>query len=233
MADAPTVLIGAAELLPALTTRLAGADGLRAFTDVQTLDALNVIVRERPRTVALDRVFAATSRGLALINRIKADPALGGIEVRIIAHDSDYSRRVAGPPEGGGTAPMAVAAATPARSAPALDYRGTRRAPRVRMTPGLDVLVDGNPVALVDLSTFGAQVVSPIVLRPNQRVRVVLPEPKGGLRLGATVAWASFEIPTPATPRYRAGLQFEGPDAAAAPLIDAFCAKHAQPAPGA
>ena len=43
--------------------------------------------------VALERLFAATPRGAALINRIKADPALGDTEIRVIAHDSDYSRR--------------------------------------------------------------------------------------------------------------------------------------------
>ncbi|HVB38769.1 MAG TPA: PilZ domain-containing protein [Vicinamibacterales bacterium] len=225
MVDGSTVLIGAAELLPALTTRLGSAGALRTFTDLQTLDAFNVIMQQRPRTVALDRVFAATSRGLALINRIKADPALGSVEVRIIAHDSDYTRRVAGPADAGGPTATAVAAVP----APPLDYRGTRRAPRMRMTAGLDVLVDGNPVALVDLSTIGAQVVSPIVLRPNQRVRVVLPEPKAGLRLVATVAWALFEIPTPSTARYRAGLQFEASDPAAPARIEAFCAQHAQP----
>ena len=42
--------------------------------------------------------------------------------------------------------------------------------------------VDGNPAALVDLSTVGAQVVSPTVLKPNQRVRVVLGEGKAAVK---------------------------------------------------
>lgn len=228
MSDASTVLIGAAELLPALAQRLGDAAGLRTFTDVQTLDAFNVIVEQHPGTVALDRVFATTSRGMALVDRIKADPALDGIEIRIIAHDSGYTRQVAGPTRRAGAA-TAVAPAAPAPPPPTLDYRGTRRAPRVRIRPGLDVLVDGNPVALVDLSTIGAQVVSPIVLRPNQRVRVVLPDPKAGLRLGAVIAWASFEIPTPSTPRYRAGLQFDMASPEGMTFVEAFCATHGQP----
>ena len=61
---------------------------------------------------------------------------------------------------------------------PALDVRGTRRAPRIRIKDGVEVAVDGNPAALVDLSTVGAQVVSPTVLKPNQRVRVTIGEGK-------------------------------------------------------
>ena len=38
--------------------------------------------------------------------------------------------------------------------------------------------VDGNPAALIDLSTVGAQVVSATVLKPNQRVRVIMGDGK-------------------------------------------------------
>ena len=57
------------------------------FSDTEALKALDAITRERPPVVALERLFAATSRGAALINRIKADPSLGGCEIRIVAHD--------------------------------------------------------------------------------------------------------------------------------------------------
>ncbi len=40
---------------------------------------------------------------------------------------------------------------------PALDQKGTRRAPRVRIKDGVEVAVDGNPASLIDLSTVGAQ----------------------------------------------------------------------------
>ena len=76
--------------------------------------------------------------------------------------------------------------------------------------------VDGNPAALVDLSTVGAQVVSPTVLKPNQRVRVSFGDGKargalqrldclGGVRdaegpAALATAPASTSAPTP-TPR--------------------------------
>ena len=65
---------------------------------------------------------------------------------------------------------------------PALDQQGTRRAPRIPIKDGVEVAVDGNPAALVDLSTVGAQVVSPTVLKPNQRVRVMMGDGKTAVK---------------------------------------------------
>ena len=88
-----TVLIAAPDLLPALTERIGAVDAeVVTFTDADALRALQTIVSRRPTTIALERQFAATPRGAALINRIKADPALHGSELRIVSHDSDYTR---------------------------------------------------------------------------------------------------------------------------------------------
>jgi hypothetical protein len=222
-------LIGGAEVLTALKERAADFDGeLLAFTDADALIALEVITKRRPGVVALERVFASTPRGTALINRIKADPSLEHAEIRVIAHDSDYSRvlpRGASPSapssSGGGTATAASVAAP----TPALDQRGTRRAPRYRIKGKVEVLVDGNVATLVDLSIIGAQVVSPTILKPNQRVRMALNDDLGNVRFNAAVAWASFEIPPSSGPRYRAGLAFVDADA---PAVDAFCIRHRQ-----
>jgi len=112
--------------------------------------------------------------------------------------------------------------ATPAMKAPA-DQRGTRRAPRVRVRPGIDVMVDGNTAGLVDLSAVGAQVLSSVWLRPNTRVRVTLTEGGDTMRVGGAVAWARFEIPGgTGEPRYRCGIEFV--EAEAKP-IERFCAR--------
>ena len=218
------VLIGSADVLPALRERASDLTGeLLAFTDADALIALEVITKRRPPVVALEREFAGTPRGMALINRLKADPALEHVEIRVIAHDSDYSRvhpRTAPPssPAGSSHAPAAAAV-----HAPPLDQRGTRRAPRIRIAGHVDVLVDGNIATLIDLSIIGAQVVSPTVLKPNQRVRMALNDDLGNVRFNAAVAWASFEIPPSSGPRYRAGLAFVDADAHA---VEAFCARH-------
>lgn len=206
-----TVLIAAPALLAALTER-AAADGAEviAFAEADALRALDAITRRRPDIVALERLFAATPRGAALINRIKADPALGHSQIRVVAQDAE---------------PVSVEpASAPADSALyGLDHRGTRRAPRFVLEAGLEVTIDGAAATLVDLSTVGAQVLSATVLKPNQRVRIAIADGRTTIRTTGSIAWASFEIPSGAGPRYRAGIEFINTDAAA---ISAFCLAH-------
>jgi hypothetical protein len=192
--------------------------GAQAFPAQEALRALEVITRKRPDVVVLEQAFAATTRGAALINRIKADPKLSTCEIRIVAHDSEYARVPASapPPVPDGSA---VAVAAPAPAAAPLDQRGTRRAPRVRIVDGVDVVIDGNVATLVDLSVIGAQVVSPTILKPNQRIRISMGEAIKPLRFSAAVAWASFEL-AKTGPRYRAGLEFVDADADA---VKQFC----------
>lgn len=86
-----------------------------------------------------------------------------------------------------------------------------RYAPRVPVVQGLEVLLDGSPATLVDVSVTGAQVVSSTVLKPNQRVRVVLPDERHPIRCAANVAWATLEL-LHTGPQYRAGLSFADPN---------------------
>jgi hypothetical protein len=202
------VLIAAAELQPLLKQSHDGTVELFVFSDLAIPDALETIVARRPSVVAIEHVFAATTRGAALIERIKADAALDGCEVRILAHDGRYS---VAEKASGGTA------------AARLDSRGTRRAERHAIAGPLEVLVDGNPASLVDLSRLGAQVLSAAVLKPNQRVRISLADARGTTRVNASVAWAAFEIPPKTNPRYRAGLEFIDADPT---TIDNYCLKY-------
>jgi hypothetical protein len=217
---AQTVLIAAPEHLPALKEH-GFADAL-AFSDADALKALEAITREKPPVVALEKLFAATSRGAALIKRIKADPSLTGCDITIVSHDGKAliakKKKDAGPatPAAEPVAPAAKptpAVLTVATPAAPLDQRGTRRAPRFAVAKGIDVTIDGKPAALINLSVVGAQVVSPTILKPNQRVRMTLPDPEGPIRLMAGVAWAAFEMPK-SGPVYRAGIEFYDADAA-------------------
>ena len=199
-----TIVIGPAEHLPALEAR--GVEGqTRAFEDTDALGALDAITEEQPDVVLIERGFAHSSRGAAPIKRIKADATLAACNIRVVGPDGRDAER--------GATPAAVAALPPTEptTAPKLDQRGTRRAPRVVMPEGIDVQIDGNPATLVDLSHLGALVVSPTSLKPRQRVRLLLPDPTQPARCRAAVVWAEFEIPK-GLARYRAGIQFVDAD---------------------
>jgi CheY-like chemotaxis protein len=227
----PAVVIAATNLMPSLQERLANEGELLTFADTEPIQALQAILEQRPALIVLERLFAATPRGAALINRIKTDPQLGNAEVRVMSHTGDYSRQVAKPSKVEAPAQAASSGAAQAGSAgvatvepvKTLDWQGTRRAPRYRVKPGVEIQVDGNPASVVDLSTVGVQVLSPTILRPNQKVRVSIPNDDFVMRFRGSVAWAKFELPKPNDPpRYRAGVDFADADAAA---VDDFCTK--------
>ena len=244
--SAAALVIAATNLMPALRERVNVDGNVVTFADTEPIQALQAIMEQRPGLVVLERLFAATPRGAALINRIKSDPSLPHVEVRVMSHTGDYTRQVvkpsvaatpasgppagsAAPPSASGPAPAATAAAPAAGTSPAatqetpkaIDWHGTRRAPRFRVKDGVELQLDGNPAAIVDLSTVGAQVVSPTVLRPNQKVRITVPLDDLMMRFRGAIAWAKFELPkSPAkAPQYRAGVEFTDADAAA---IDTF-----------
>jgi hypothetical protein len=238
MAMPCTVVIGAPEVLDALRES-AGADGeVLSFTDSEPLDAVEAITSRRPAVLVIERLFAATSRGAALINRIKADPALDGVEIRIASVDGTYrisARRTPAPPGGAestGTRDPIIAQLENiadetepggAGAAPdALDFRGTRRAPRYRLVEGTEAQIDGALATIVDLSTHGAQIVCSTPLKPQQKLRMILADDLGVVKFGASVAWAFFEIPKGVS-RYRAGVEFKDADKKA---VAAFCRRH-------
>lgn len=229
----PAVVIAATNLMPALQERLADEGELLAFADTEPIQALQAILEQRPSLIVLERLFAATPRGAALINRIKTDPQLGNAEVRVMSHTGDYSRQVAKPTrsdtsgssrEGSaGDSSRGAGIAIVESPARPLDWHGTRRAPRYRVRPGVEIQVDGNPANVVDLSAVGVQVLSTTILRPNQKVRVSIPNDEFVMRFRGAIAWAKFELPKPNDPpRYRAGVDFADADVAA---LDEFCAK--------
>ena len=84
---AVTVLIAPADHLAGLQEQR-GLKGAQAFADTDAHSALETITRDRPKVIAIERDFASSRRGVALMNRIKADPALATSEVRIV-----FSRR--------------------------------------------------------------------------------------------------------------------------------------------
>jgi len=227
---AAALVIAAENLISALRERVSVDGDIITFADTEPIQALQVIIEERPNLVVLERLFAATPRGAALINRIKSDPELAHAEVRVMSHTGDYSRQVVKPTAApivhkpvvaaGPVVTTSVVTEEPPRP---LDWHGTRRAQRYRVRSGIELQLDGNPAVIIDLSTVGAQVISPTVLRPNQKVRITVPSDDYVLRFRGAIAWAKFELPKPpvTTPQYRAGVEFtDGDPAALAKVIE-------------
>jgi hypothetical protein len=99
-----------------------------------------------------------------------------------------------------------------------------RKARRVKIKKSVNVTIDGAPSALVDLSTTGAQVLSPRAVRPDHSVQLMLPNDNGGLSCRARVVWVAIEhARDPKHSMYRAGIQFRDVDA---PEFEAFFSKH-------
>jgi hypothetical protein len=206
MFEATLILIAAPELIPALRERVGNDDQILTFADSEPLRALEAIIAQRPPVVALERLFAASPRGAALIARIKADPTLDASEIRVLSHDSDYQR--VSPRRRGLPRPKIVV-----KPAPVLD-RGTRRAPRFRMNESAPAGIDGQPARLVDLSVLGVQLIAPDAVRPYQVVTVRLGLETSPLVVIGTVVWARQELSRKG-PASRVGIDFTDPDQAA------------------
>jgi hypothetical protein len=76
------------------------------------------------------------------------------------------------------------------------------------------ILVNGERAHLIDLSVTGAQVLVPTRMRPDEPVRLLLPEDAGEVRCPGNVVW-SVAVPSAGTIQYRAGVKFTSPNSKA------------------
>ena len=165
----------------------ADSSEMLSFAEAEVSRALDAIVARHPHLVIVNQVFAATPPGIALVDRIKQDSALQPCDIRTVAF-------------GETTGP--------------LDMTGTRRAPRFSMVDGINADIDGKTASLVNLSLVGAQVLSPTILKPKQRLRFTVVNEGQPIRIQSVVATVAVEI-VQGAPRYRAGIEFVNADSAA------------------
>jgi len=165
----------------------ADSSEMLAFAETEVERALDAIVSRHPRLVIVNQVFAATPPGIALVDRIRHDAALQPCDIRTVAF-------------GEATGP--------------LDMTGTRRAPRFQMAGTINVDIDGKAATLVNFSLVGAQVLSPTILKPKQRLRFTMVDEGTPIRIQCLVVNVAVEI-VKGAPRYRAGIEFFNADSAA------------------
>ena len=219
---APAVLIAESKEIPRLKRQTGFGKDLLVCPDSESLRAHDVIMEHRPSLVVLSELFAGTRRGAELIGRIQTDATLTHCQIRVLSDAGDYLLLVAERVTAGSSSTLEE----PGKPLPP-QYNGTRAAQRVRIGEGLEVRVDGNPVTLVDLSPSGAQVCLTAILRPYQRVRLVVVDGPRLFRFGASVRWVSFEPKkTKGPPQYRAGLGFVDADT---DVVEALCVQYRPP----
>ncbi len=215
-----TLFLASEEVLAAWSARVHGSSEVLALAERDVAHALEVIARRRPQVVIVEQGFASTARGAAFLQRLRHDPELPRVELRVLP--SEHAAAVASPHSPLANSPAAIVAL-------AQPIRGRlRRAARVRVPEGVEAQVDGAPASLVDVSTLGAQVVSTRALKPNQRVRLLLAHEGRVVRAIAGVAWSNLELPKGRSPQYRAGVEFSDADPEA---LEAFYARLASSAP--
>ena len=211
----PTViLIAAPDFVPALRERLGSELDVTTFADSEAVRAVKTIVEGRPDIIVLERLFAATPRGAALIARVKQDAALEGTEIRIVSHNSGYQRVSPRRP----APPREAATASPARR---LDP-GTRRAPRFPIKSSAHATLDGQPAQVVNLSAVGAQVLAPGTIEPRRAVTLELGPAREPIVLDGTVVWARPEISRKGAVS-RIGIDFASPDR---PALERYITAH-------
>ncbi|HEU4692613.1 MAG TPA: PilZ domain-containing protein [Vicinamibacterales bacterium] len=194
-----TVFIGSEPLLTAWSARAGETTEVIPVALTDLAAAIDTIGAAQPEVVVIEQAVAASVPGATLMDRLHNERYLRGIEVRLLPPDRAADVISSGP---GDLHPQTWLNVL----AHALPPRPERRAARIRVTPDEQAFIDGQPVTLIDLSAVGAQVRSHAVLKPRQRIRLVLPPERGSVKAVAVVAWSTFEIGP--TPTYRAGVAF-------------------------
>jgi len=194
-----TVLIGSEPLVAAWNARAGKSSQVIPLVHTDVSHALETIGSKRPEVVVIEQAVATTGPGSTLMARLHTERFLRGIDVRLLAPDRANDLMSSEP----GDVHPQVWLTVLAEPLPA---RPMRRAERMKTGENEGALVDGTPVRLLDLSASGAQVYSTMVLRPQQRVKLVLSPERGSIKTTGVVAWSTFEMAP--TPRYRAGIAF-------------------------
>jgi hypothetical protein len=230
-----TVVIATTARMPLIQSASLFSGRVIRFTDNKLSAAFESIQLNHPKLVAIEAPFAQTPAGQALIERVEK-LGVRGLTIQLIVQTNGrwtatpYGGEPAGPAAavtpGADRKPVVTA---PAKiSAPPAKGANTRRAQRFKVLESLDAVVENRQANLVNISILGAQVVSQPALRPNDSVKIALPDANDTLRLTALVAWSSFEQAPRGETYYRAGMAFTD---AAKEILEDYCRRHCDEMP--
>jgi hypothetical protein len=206
MANDVTVIIAESEQISAVRAARPIAGSVLYFSDSNLASALETIRTQSPKVVAVESQFAESGAGKAFVDRLRAITQDAEIQI-LTRSDTGWTAGA-----GNGGAPAAVAPAPAVESAAEAELAGlnTRRAPRYLVVEPAEAAADGTTINIVDVSVLGAQVISELVMRPKQRVKITIQEGDAGIRVVGRVAWSVFEkMRDHPMPRYRVGMEFD------------------------
>jgi hypothetical protein len=204
------IVIADATRLKIIRERLRLPGQAMHFSATNLVAAIDHIRSYQPNLIAVDALYAQTPAGIASMERIER-AATSGAEIRLITALNGQWVTVARKPVPSvdGSDPGVITVSRPVLAIAPVVPLNTRRAPRFLLRDSLSAIVENGSARLVDISALGAQVVSQPALRPNQTIKLALPDTTETLRVTAHVAWSMFEKPqTVIEPYYRAGIQF-------------------------
>jgi len=172
---------------------------------------IGVIYGEQPHISGADA--AKTTAMIAEALAAHAGTCAGAIASHahaLAAAARETARPAAHPPAGKKSS--AEGAGAPPQKKPIQFPGPARDAQRVVIRRGTQIMLDGAPGELADLSIGGAQVVLTQSVRPNQLVRLSLPIEGGQVACKGRVVWAVFEQSRTSMAMYRAGIKFSEAD---------------------
>jgi hypothetical protein len=211
MANDVTVLVADPPRIAPLRDNLHLPGRVLRYSSSNLASVFETIRAHQPAVVVFDAVFAQTSEGNAFVHRVE-QLSIPESEIKLVAFT------------GGAWTISPLSGPPPAPANIEETGLNTRRAPRYSVAGPVQATIEDKITKLIDLSVLGAQVTSEPVLRPNQKIRITLPEDGRALKLAAHIAWSMFEKPKPAIePYYRVGMEF---DDASSQALEEYCKRH-------
>ena len=219
-----TVVVAEPQRMTALRDGLPTPGRVLRYPTSNLASALESIRANQPGLIVIDGTFLHSEFGPAFVERIH------GLKLaKVVLQQAIFDR---------GHWTMVPIDQKPPEVRPADNQRvvavkkaglETRRAPRFMVRDIAQAIADGAPIDVVDLSVLGAQMISQPMMKPNQTIRLGLPDTSGNIVLSANVAWSVYEKAAhkPA-PHFRVGIEFSNSEAG---NLEEYCKRHCKPDP--
>ena len=219
-----TVVVADPARMSAIRDGLATPGRVLRYPTSNLASVFESIRANQPGLIILDSVFLQTPAGRGFVERIQQLNRPNVVLQSVIFERGVWTMKPLDY-----EAPAAPVEPSPRIVAVTMAGLDTRRAPRYLVQDIQQAVADGATIKVVDLSVLGAQMISQPMTRPNQKIKLGLPDGDGILQMTANVAWSIYEKPKMADqPHFRAGVEFNN---AVREALEDYCKRHCLPDP--